>query len=85
MKKKAADMENLTALQINFLRAIADGIYDQFSRKEIIAKYHLGTSANISRVKKSLEQKELIDISPKMLTFNDPVFRLWFKKTIFIR
>ena len=72
----------LTSLQISFLHAVADGIHDQFSRKEIISKYKLGTSANISRMKKSLEQKELIDISPKMVTFNDPVFRIWFKKSV---
>jgi len=75
-------MEGLTALQLNFLQAIANGIYDRFSRNEIIAKYKLGTSANISRVKKSLEKKEIIDIEPKMVTFNDPVFRIWFKKSI---
>jgi hypothetical protein len=75
-------LEELTALQISFLHAIADGIHDSFSRKEIILKYKLGTSANISRMKKSLEQKELIDISPKMITFNDPIFRIWFKKSV---
>jgi hypothetical protein len=77
-------LEGLTALQINFLRAIADNIHDRFSSKAIISKYNLGTSANISRLKKSLEQKELIDIAPKMVTFNDPVFRIWFKKSISI-
>ena len=75
-------VEGLTSLQINFLHAVADGVHDRFSRKEIISKYKLGTSANISRMKKSLEQKELIDISPKMITFNDPVFRVWFKKSV---
>jgi len=73
---------SLTSLQINFLHAVTDGINDRFSRKEIISKYKLGTSANISRLKKSLEQKEMIDISPKMITFNDPVFRIWFKKYV---
>ena len=75
-------MEGLTSLQINFLRAIADGIEDQFSRRETLFIYNLGTSANISRLKKSLEQKELIDITEKRVTFNDPVFRIWFKKEI---
>ena len=73
---------SITSLQIGFLQAIADGIHDRFSRKDIISKYKLGTSANISRMKKSLEQKELIDISPKMITFNDPIFRIWFKKSV---
>ncbi|MDR3250851.1 MAG: hypothetical protein LBT42_04205 [Tannerella sp.] len=69
----------LTSLQINFLQAIADGIQDRFSHKEILSKYNLGNSANISRVRKSLENKELIDVSPHAATFNDPVFRIWFK------
>jgi hypothetical protein len=73
-------MENLTALQMNFLFAIADGIHHEFSKKEVLSKYHLGNSANISRVRKSLEEKELIDISPRKVTINDPVFQLWLKK-----
>jgi hypothetical protein len=75
-------MEGLTSLQINFLRAVADGIEDQFSRKETLFIYNLGTSANVSRLKKSLEQKELIDVTEKRVTFNDPVFRIWFKREI---
>jgi hypothetical protein len=71
--------EGLSALQINFLRAVADGVHTSFSRNEIIAKYHLGTSSNIARLKKSLENKELIDVYPNNITFNDPVFRLWLK------
>ena len=77
-------LEELTALQINFLHAIADGVHNGFSRNEIISKYKLGTSANISRLKKSLEQKEIIDIAPFSITFNDPVFRIWFKKSVYM-
>jgi len=76
-------LENLTALQINFLLAVADGINCEFSRKEVIAKYNLGTSSNISRIKKSLEQKELIDIYPKKITISDPVFQLWIRRSNF--
>jgi hypothetical protein len=76
-------LENLTALQINFLLAIVDGIHHEFSKKEVINKYNLGTSANINRVKKSLEQKELIDIYPQKITINDPVFQLWLKRSAF--
>lgn len=70
--------ENLSALQANFLRAVADGVNENFSRNEILKKYGLGTSANIARIRKSLENKELIDISQKKITFNDPVFKIWF-------
>ena len=76
-------LENLTALQINFLLAIVDGVHHEFSKKEIINKYNLGTSSNIFRIKKSLEQKELIDVSPQKITINDPVFQLWLKRSAF--
>jgi len=75
--------ETLTVLQLNFLRALADGENTGFSRKEILQKYNLGTSANILRIKKALENKELIDISRNIITFNDPVFKIWFKKEFF--
>jgi len=74
-------LEGLTALQINFLHAIVDGIHHKFSKKEVINEYNLGASSNIVRIKKSLEQKELIDVHPQMITINDPVFQLWLKNS----
>ena len=76
-------LENLTAMQINFLHALVDGISHEFTKKEIINKYSLNTSSNISRIRKSLEQKELIDIYPQKVTFNDPIFKLWLKRNVF--
>ncbi|MDR2010811.1 MAG: ATP-binding protein [Bacteroidales bacterium] len=74
------ETENLTRYQLNFLRALTSGIESEFSRAEIIKKYDLGSSANIVRIKKSLEQKELIDITGKKIIFLDPVFKLWLKR-----
>ncbi|MDR1543790.1 MAG: ATP-binding protein [Prevotellaceae bacterium] len=76
--------EGLTALQLNFLRALANDVNSQFSHKEILQKYDLGASANIARVKKALENKELVDISRNIIIFNDPVFKIWFKKEFLI-
>jgi hypothetical protein len=73
-------VEELTGFQINFLRAVADDISSEFTKTEILQKYQLGTSANIKRLKDALEKKELIDITGKTVTFNDPVFKLWFRK-----
>jgi hypothetical protein len=72
----------LSTLQINFFKALVDGVNTNFSSKEVLQKYSLGTSANISRIRKALEKKELIDISRNIITFNDPVFRIWFKREI---
>lgn len=75
-------IDGLTAYQLNFLQALADNITSEFTKREVMEKYQLGTVGNISRLKKSLENKELIDISGKTVSFNDPVFKLWFKKNV---
>jgi AAA+ ATPase superfamily predicted ATPase len=75
-------VEGLSSYQMNFLRAVADGINSEFTKSVILQKYHLGTSANVKRLKDALEKKELIDISGRIVTFNDPVFKLWFLKNI---
>lgn len=75
-------VDGLTTYQLNFLSAVADGVTSEFTKRENLERYQLGTSANIRRLKTSLENKELIDISGKTVSFNDPVFKLWFKKSI---
>ena len=74
--------DSLSALQIKFLKAIADGHTENLNSSEILRKYEIPASSNITRIKKSLEQKEIIDITNKKVTFNDPAFLLWFKKWI---
>ena len=75
-----SETENLSAYQMNFLKAIVDGIHTKFSSKEVISKYNLGTSANIVRLKNALLQKELIETNGKEIVLADPVFEVWFKK-----
>lgn len=76
------NIDGLTTYQLNFLHTIANGVTSEFTKKENLERYQLGTSANIRRLKTSLENKELIDISGKTVNFNDPVFKLWFKKNV---
>ena len=52
------EVEQLTEFQLNFLRALANGVSTGFSRKEVIRKYRLESSANIQSVKKSLLKKD---------------------------
>jgi len=73
------DTENLTNAQYNFLKALAEGVHTGLSSKEVVHKYHLGTSANVLKIKKALIQKELID-DQAGIYFLDPVYELWFKK-----
>lgn len=78
-----SETENLSAYQMNFLKAIIDGVHSKFSSKEVISRYNLGTSANIVRLKNALLQKELIETNGKEVILADPVFGIWFKKEIF--
>lgn len=71
--------ENLTALQMNFLKAVADGVHSGFSAKKNIQDYRLGSSANIAAVKKALIEKDLIMTENKGIILTDPVMGLWLK------
>ena len=53
--------ENLTSYQMNFLRAVCSGITDGFGKQSVSEEFGLGSKSNISRLIKSLTNKELID------------------------
>ena len=76
--------ESLSEYQMNFLRALTDGVTSGFSTQNVLDKYRLGTSANINRLKKSMKEKDLID-SPRAncIELSDPILKLWLKKRIF--
>ena len=69
--------ENLTSYQMNFLKAISDGINSGFSSNKVIQDYKLGSSANVSIVKKALMEKDLVVKEGKELKLADPVLGLW--------
>ena len=72
-------IDTLSSKQINFLLAVADSVVN-FSSKDVLAKYKLGTSANIKNLKKATLEKDLIDILPgNVIEIQDPVFEYWLK------
>lgn len=76
------ETENLSAYQMNFLRAVVQGVRGEFSSQEILTKYSLSNSANVTVIKKALVKQELIEVENKRVTLTDPVFGLWFKRDI---
>ena len=72
--------EDLTTYQMNFLRAITEGIHTEFTTQENLRKYQLGTSANVSIIKRSLQKKELIEAEKKQVYMADPVLELWLRR-----
>lgn len=72
--------ENLTTYQMNFLRAVVDGVHEEFTSQETLQRYHLGSSANVSTVRRALVKKELIEIEKRRVIIPDPVMEAWLKK-----
>jgi hypothetical protein len=72
-------IDSLNARQISFLTAVVMG-ENNFSAKETLKKYDMGTSANIKNIKKALLEKDLIDILPNNeIVIQDPSFEYWLK------
>lgn len=74
--------DSLSNTQLNFLHALLND-EEQLSSKSVIKKYRLGTSANISRIKQALLNKDMIDIQAGDIDFIDPVFKHWLSEYYF--
>ena len=75
--------EDLSAYQMNFLRALVNGVHTGFTQSAILKDYRLGTAANITRLKKALVEKDLImTTAPKHIEMSDPILALWLKKRV---
>ena len=72
--------ENLTNYQMNFMRAVIDGVHSGFTTREIMEKYDLGSSANVTAVKSALIRKELIEIDSRQVVISDPVMAEWLRR-----
>mgnify|MGYP000160053589 FL=1 len=74
--------ESLTSYQMNFLRAIIDGVHSEFTTQEVLRKYQLGSSANVSIIKRALVKKELIEIEKRKTVIPDPVMKVWLQREL---
>jgi hypothetical protein len=76
--------ETLTTGQLNFLKALIAG-EKKFSSLEVIEKYGLRSSANISRIKQGLIKKEIIDDTTGKIEILDPIYKAWLQRYYFTR
>ncbi len=73
------DTESLASSQIEMLRAIKDHV-SQLSSSETRSRYHLGNPNTISKNKRILQAKDIVELKDGHLVFVDPIYRLWFSK-----
>lgn len=74
------NVDGLTQMQLNFLRALTDNVSSGFTQSKILKEYQLGTAPNVKRIITALENREIIDVDAHKVSFNDPVFKLWLKR-----
>lgn len=74
-------IESLTTFQMNFIRALCSGIHKGFGTQAITQMFNLGTKSNLTRIKTTLTEKEIIETINGEVYLADPVFELWFRKT----
>ena len=72
----------LSVYQLNFIRALCDGIHKNFGSAKVKESFPMGTKSNIARIKKSLMERELIEERLDGTFLSDAVFELWFKREI---
>lgn len=71
------DTETLPASQIEMLRAIKDGM-QQLSSAEAKSRYNLGNPNTISKNKRILQNRDIVELQNGKFVFVDPVYELWF-------
>ena len=74
--------QSLTSYQLNFLRAVLDGVNQGFGESAIREQYNLGSPSNIARLKQALIDKELIEQTESGIIIGDPVLRFWLKRLL---
>lgn len=74
--------QSLTSYQLNFLRAVLDGVSSGFGEASVRERYNLGSPSNITRLKTSMIDKELVELTEKGIVLSDPVLKLWLDKIL---
>ena len=74
--------QSLTTYQLNFLRAVMHGITRGYGEADVRDRYNLGSPSNITRLKQSMIDKELVDITSEGIVLGDPVLKLWLKRVL---
>lgn len=73
------DTESLSSTQIELLKAIANG-EQHFSSQAVKQIYSLGNPNTIVKNKRTLQNKDIVEMQKNEFVFVDPIYQLWFKE-----
>ena len=72
------DTENLSQSQIEMLKANSNG-ETKLSSEDVNRRYSLGNPNTITKNKLALVRRDILDNDKGVLTFVDPLYRIWLK------
>lgn len=70
---------NLTSYQLNLIRAICQGYHEDFGSKEVTSRFELGSKSNLTKLKKALVEREIVEVTESGCYIADPLFEHWFR------
>ena len=71
--------EALSNTQLNLIYAILAG-EEKLTSTSTMEEYNLGTPRNVSKNKKVLAEKDIVDFHGETISFNDPIFEYWLRQ-----
>ena len=74
--------QTLTNGQLCLLKAMSAG-EKKISSKAVMDKYHLSSPTMISRARKALVERDILDYISGVYSFQDPIYAYWLKKEYF--
>lgn len=74
--------ESLTNQQLAFLNALVHG-ETALSSSEVMNKYGISSPVSVARCKKSLAEKDIIDVNAGRISFQDPIYAYWLLNNYF--
>lgn len=63
---------------MNFIRAICQGTHSGFGSREVNEQFPMGSKSNITRIRATLLDREIIEEDEEGIRLADCVFRQWF-------
>ena len=75
--------DELSNTQINFLEALIAGV-SNFSSRQTLDEFRLGTSANITKIRNALMNREILDNYNGRVELLDPLYHQWLKRYYFM-
>lgn len=72
--------ERMSEYQLNFIRALCSGVRSGFLSERVSQQFNFGSKSNLERIKKTLVEREFIEITRDGVHLCDAMFMLWFRR-----